>query len=264
MTPSSIEPVKKNMFNQNMYVPTRSWLERIDTSDEMGLHDTLNFKVVKKAYEKIIKQLADENGMTTANVVKSLVESLELMDSKVSTVVFIGESNSGKTVLSKVLRAGYYSYECGIIQSCPGKHPSDFWLQDCTGKSIYVCEELYINTLEICQRFKAIMEGNETLDTNVKYGGNKHLPRRPFVVTMNGRTKYDLAGDYIDEYKALANRCVVFLMRQPIKNYLPDHVLDCLMQCKHYFNICLKMDYFSRVPVIIQEKNEKLQAWLES
>ena len=223
MAPSSIEPVKKNMFNQNMYVPTPSYLERIATNFD-DVKETLQFQVVEKAYQKIIENIANENGTTFVKVVKTIVEVMELLDSKVSTLVFIGESNSGKTVLSKVLRAGYYSYECGIIQSCPGRHPSDFWLQDCTGKSIYVCEELYINTLEICQRFKAIMEGNETLDTNVKYGGNKHLPRRPFIVTMNGRNNYDLAGDFIDEYKALSNRCSVFLMRMHTDGTTEVHV----------------------------------------
>jgi len=132
-------------------------------------------------------------------------------------------------MLSKLLRSVYKPYECRIIQSCPGRHVSDFWLQDCTGKSLYVCEELYINTKEICQRFKAIMEGNETLDTNVKYGGNKALPRRPFLVTMNGTTKYDIAGDFSEEYKALANRCVILLMRTSLKNILPDNVIDCLV-----------------------------------
>jgi len=68
---------------------------------------------------------------------------------KLVLLVLIGESNTGKSVLSKLLRAVYEPYECGIIQSCPGRHVSDFWLQDCTGKSIYICEELYINTKEI-------------------------------------------------------------------------------------------------------------------
>jgi len=148
-------------------------------------------------------------------------------------------------MLSKLLRSVYKPYECRIIQSCPGRHVSDFWLQDCTGKSLYVCEELYINTKEICQRFKAIMEGNETLDTNVKYGGNKALPRRPFLVTMNGTTKYDIAGDFSEEYKALANRCVILLMRTSLKNILPDNVIDCLVNNKTHFLSVIKRKFIA-------------------
>jgi len=177
---------------------------------------------------------------------------MNLNDSKISTLVLIGESNSGKTVLSKLLRSVYEHYECGIIQSCTGRNVSDFWLQDCTGKAVYVCEELFINTKEICQR----------LDTNVKYGSNKALPRRPFVVTMNGKSKYDLAGEFSEEYKALSNCCVLLLMRTSLKNILPDYVIDCIVQFKTYFLKVLRKRYYECNMIEKKMTRNKLADWL--
>jgi len=106
------------------------------------------------------------------------------------------------------------------------------------------------------------MEGNETLDTNVKYGANKALPRRPFIVTMNGRTKYDLAGEFSDEYKALANRCVVLLMRTNLKSILPDVVIDCIIKYKTYFLKVLAKRYSDVNRINTQTTRNKLAEWL--
>ena len=60
------------------------------------------------------------------------------------------------------------------------------------------------------------MEGNEALDTNVKYGGKKKIQRRPFIVTMNGDSMIDVASDFPEEYEAIKNRCNIFLMKTPV------------------------------------------------
>ena len=97
------------------------------------------------------------------------------------------KSNAGKTFLSSILRASFEEHDIGVVQSVH-QRPSDFWLQDCIGKEMYCCEELNLAARDVLQRFKGLMEENEALDTNVKYGGNKKIQRRPFIVTINGDT----------------------------------------------------------------------------
>jgi len=261
MPPGSIEAVKKNIFNQNMFCEPNPLMTRINRN-VFPEPPELEYSIVEKAAMTWLSQIADDNNMTTDEVITSMFNVMNLTDSKISTIVLIGESNSGKTVLSKLLKSVYEHYECGIIQSAIGRNVSDFWLQDCTGKSIYVCEELFINTKEICQRFKAIMEGNETLDTNVKYGSNKALPRRPFIVTMNGTTKYDLAGEFSEEYKALANICVVLLMGTSLKNILPDFVIDCVVKYKTYFLKVLRARFIAISVTEAKKTRNKLADWL--
>ena len=79
MQPSSIESVKKNIFNQNMYTPVPSFLERIDLAGYEDFSDTLEFKVCKKAYDMIIENLAQENGMHEQDVIIKLVEIMEFL-----------------------------------------------------------------------------------------------------------------------------------------------------------------------------------------
>lgn len=258
MPPTGIQSVKKNMYNQNMYVQPKPYFNLIHPTGD----DSLEAKVCKRAYNLWMEDLANSNGITYSDVVLGLGDVLNLDGPKVSTIVLIGESNSGKSLLSRTLRKVWKTYECGIIQSCPGRQPGDFWLQDCPGKSVYVCEELYLNTKEICQRFKGIMEGNETLDTNVKFLGNKALPRRPFVVTMNGSNEYDLAGDFMEEFTALKNRCFMLVMNKTLTTILPQYVIDCIVAKPLVFLEHFKYEYqMCKRPKNV-DKEKKLLDWL--
>ena len=124
------------------------------------------------------------------------------------------------------------------------QRPGDFWLQDCIGKELYCCEELNIASRDVLQRFKALMEGNEALDTNVKYGGNKRIQRRPFIVTMNGSSNIDVAGDFPKEFEAINNRCKIFRMMTPLKDVIPSHIINFI--CKRKKEACkFLIDYFN-------------------
>ena len=80
------------------------------------------------------------------------------------------------------------------------------------------------------------MEGNEALDTNVKYGGNKRIQHRPFVVTMNGSSKMDVAGDFPEEFEAINNRCKIFQMMTPLEDVIPPHIINFI--CKRKKEAC--------------------------
>jgi len=123
MPPPAIESVKKNMYNQNMYIEPEPYLNRTSLKDS----ESLSERVIEKAFDVWMGKLADDNGMSKEECIGNIVNVLMLADSKISTLAFIGESNSGKTLLSKLLRCVYKSYECGIIQSCPRRHVSDLY-----------------------------------------------------------------------------------------------------------------------------------------
>lgn len=81
------------------------------------------------------------------------------------------------------------------------------------------------STKYIIQRFKGVMEGNSSLETNVKYAGNKKLYRRPFVVTMNGDSIRDICIYFPEELEAINVRCHIFYLDTPLKRLAPAEVL---------------------------------------
>ena len=240
MNPASVNVVKKLIYNQNLFrefVPFSKLLNDVTYS-------VRERKVFAKAFHALFYTIAGDSNYASSNeIVAAMFEVLNLSDPKVTTLVLIGASNAGKTFLSSILRAGLPMYDVGIVQSVH-QRPGDFWLQDCIGKEMYCCEELNIASRDVLQRFKALMEGNEALDTNVKYGGNKQIQRRPFIVTMNGTSELDVAGDFPEEYDAIKNRCKIFRMMTPLKDVIPSEIINFI--CKRKEKACKWLiDYFN-------------------
>jgi len=94
MPPSSIESVKKNIFNQNMYCEPEYFMTRILTHKVFPEPPELEYNAIEKAAFKWLGQIADDNNMTTDQVITSMFDVMNLTDSKISTIVLIGESNS--------------------------------------------------------------------------------------------------------------------------------------------------------------------------
>jgi len=68
------------------------------------------------------------------------------------------------------------------------------------------------------------------------------MPRRPFLVTMNGQNRYELAGDFMEEYAALDNRSVVLLMNEPLSYLFPEYVIECIVKSPFIFVSARKDD----------------------
>ena len=230
LKPNEVNNIKRLVLNQNTHLPYLPLIERIP---EITVSDPIMLAVFEKAFTVWFSMIATENNISSESVLKAIVDTLCLTDPKISTLIFIGASNSGKSFLSAILTAAFEDYELGIIQSVSGR-PGDFWLQDCLGKELYVCEELVLSTIDIIQRFKAVMEGNRSLDTNVKYCGNKAIPRRPFIVTMNGDVKEDVCFYFPTEYAAVNNRCHIFNMQTELTRLIPSNILTYIMKHKQF------------------------------
>ena len=186
LKPNEVNSIKLLVLNQNTHLPYLPIIKRLP---ELNVSDNIMSAVFEKAFTSWFNVIAIENNTSSDLVLKAVIDTLSLSDPKISTIIVIGASNEGNSFLSAILTAAFADYELGIIQSVSGR-PGDFWLQDCLSKELYVCEELVV--YHIIQRFKAVMEGNRSLDTNVKYSGNKSIPRRPFIVTMNGDVVKDV------------------------------------------------------------------------
>ena len=236
LKPNEVNNIKRLVLNQNTHLPYLPLVERIL---DVNVSDPIMTAVFEKAFTVWFSTIATENNISSESVLKAIVET----DPKISTLIFIGASNSGKSFLSAILTAAFEDYELGIIQSVSGR-PGDFWLQDCLGKELYVCEELVLSTIDIIQRFKAVMEGNCSLDTNVKYCGNKSIPRRPFIVTMNGDVVEDVCFYFPTEFSAINNRCHIFNMQTELTRLIPSNILTYIMKhkefaCKYLINLYL-------------------------
>ena len=60
---------------------------------------------------------------------------------KIKTLVIYGPFDTGKSLIANLVSNLFEPYEIGAISAPCGQTPSDIWLQDCVGKSIYRIEE---------------------------------------------------------------------------------------------------------------------------
>ena len=158
--------IKKKLFNQNIqHNVFRGWVDRAkDIIDERD-RETVFYKATKKALFKWLDVIAYENGYVNRDkLVYDIISTINLDDKKVSTLVLIGGSNCGKSFFNERLQGVYADHEVGVLKSVEGQNVSNFWMQDLVGKDAYCSEELMINSVQILQRFKGLMEGNRTLD----------------------------------------------------------------------------------------------------
>jgi len=90
MPPGSVESVKKNIFNQNMFLDPVPYLDRIVVRDS----ERLEQKVVEKAANTWLQVIADDNSLSLDELISKIFCIMTLSEAKISTLVFIGESNS--------------------------------------------------------------------------------------------------------------------------------------------------------------------------
>ena len=223
---NSLKALKAIVLNQNTTEKPTLMADTLMTEPEPTEKE---IRVFDRFFHALFTEIANNNNTDIMTFTKNLFHVLDLSDPKVSTIIFIGKANTGKTYLSNILRSYVPEYDLGIVQSVHG-NPSDFWLQDLVGKALYICEELCLSTKDIIQRFKGVMEGNSSLDTNVKYSGNKQLYRRPFIVTMNGECREDVCVYFQEEFDAINARCHIYYMDKSLKDIAPPEVLSFVFE----------------------------------
>lgn len=200
-------------FNQNLLFDKPSYIERIQAFPSLNeLRDKDQATQLEIALiTAFLTTISTANSTTIDQLCYNLVSVCNQDWYKVRTLLSIGSSDTGKSLLANLLTNVFEPYEHGVISPPMSNQLSDFWLQDLVGKSVYRCEELTIEFKGVLQRIKQLMEGNKELDTPIKFGDNKALKPKPLIITMNEDHKGDIVGPYHEEFDAVNNRCIILI-----------------------------------------------------
>ena len=196
-----------------------------DRYDKLIYDDTtIDFKFTLKIFKNVLNVLCADNGITLTDFCTIIAKFLHGFEPKKRSICFIGVSDAGKSLFKRNILCLYERHEIGKL-SQPSHYMSDFWKSDLVNKEIYCFEEFSPSSLNMIQQIKIIAEGSDNNDTNVKFEDNVDLPARPFIITMNGDRPEDIAGDYYDEFDALANRCHIFVFKTKLEDIIPKRYI---------------------------------------
>ena len=265
LNPNLLQTCKRVAFNQNLLFDKDTYLQRIESFP--ALEELRNRDQATQLEIALITAFLTTISNADSTIVQELCFNLVSVVNqdwhKVWTLLCIGSSDTGKSLLANLLTNVFQSYEQGVISPPTSNQLSDFWLQDLVGKSIYGCEELTIEFKGVLQRIKQLMEGNKELDTPIKFGNNKALKPKPLVITMNVDHKGDIVGPYHEEFDAVNNRCVILLMKTNITSYIPKKFLSILANSKVTFHSFLYHYYIKHRNSLSQENNNDIEDFID-
>lgn len=167
---------------------------------------------------EVFESIARENNIRFKKLLPRIFDILCDRRGKENSIMLLGASDSGKTVVADLLCGMLQPHEIGICK-IPGRTSSNqFWKQNLRGKKIYRIEEYYVDDQTIMQEVKTLLEGSENITTEIKYKTALPVPRRPVIVTGNAEHKVQCAGEFSSEADAIYNRAFVLMMKIPLKN----------------------------------------------
>lgn len=124
---------------------------------------------------------------------------------KINCLRLIGPSNSGKTLIARLICNGFI---CSYVNNHNSEN--EFYLSCFLNKCICLCEELLVSQAT-AEDFKSILGGAELLISK-KFHEKQVLTRTPIIITSN----HELFGrghlNPLDE-RALRNRCITYNFR---------------------------------------------------
>ena len=265
LNPNLLQTCKRIGFNQNLQYDKQSYLERIaDFPDLEELkHRDQSTKLEIALITAFLTIVSSSNKFSLEELCYNIVSIINQDWHKVRTLLCIGTSDTGKSMLANLITNVFEPYEHGIIAPPTSNQLSDFWLQDLVGKSVYRCEELTIEFKGVLQRMKQLMEGNKELDTPIKFGDNKSLKPRPLIVTMNGDHPSDIVGPYHEEFDAVQNRCIILLMKTTLSSYIPKKFISILANSKVTFHSFLYYYYKKHKNSLVPEENNDIEDFID-
>lgn len=210
----------------------------------------------------LAKSIADENHITMEMFHTQIWDVLNGTRPKINTLVFIGASDSGKSVICDALSSFWETPDIGHFRPPLTTTGSSFWLQDLLGKQLYRCDELYLERPEIMQTIKQLFEGHANLKTEIKYEGHQNIPRRPVLVSLNGNSSRDICKFQSSEFQAIKNRCYIYVMNNHMKSrinrmsYIDDMIDNAkhfLQNIFHYYGENKKEQYEDRDEITIRD-----------
>ena len=158
--------------------------------------------------------------------------------------MLLGRSNSGKSKLSEMLTSVWTQDERGIFNSPAAKLANSFIMQDLVKKDVATCDELTLENITFVEQIKLLTEGSKAMNTDVKFGGNVILERRPSVFCSNSANMYDLTTFCQNARETLANRMFVLKMNVQMENRFNLKALDYLLDNSQMLMKKMYIDYY--------------------
>lgn len=210
---NQIEQTKKQMYQVVRETRTyKGYRERMSEIDSPDLLNDNDLCVAMSTMIDILGSIADENYKSIDELCDNIFRILCMDLHKRNAIIFIGDSNSGKSFLADILLCCYEQYELGKFALPPSRTPPQFWLETILGAELYRCEELAVQDQENLQHVKKLLEGNPALEATVKFKNPVPIVRRPVFVTMNGENEHSITRGQSSERNVVKNRAFIYKM----------------------------------------------------
>lgn len=222
MPSNQLEHVKKQMYQViRQRMTHKTYAERIQDVENYSFHNN-DFVVALGTFIEIINSIAAENNTIMQDFLTDCFKIINMILPKRNTLVFIGKSNSGKSILCDVLLSVYETYELGFFNLPPSRNTDQFWLEPLIGAAIYRAEEVFVANEDHIVKLKQLFEGNPALVTPIKYKNPIIVPRRPVIVSMNGEGENDLTRGISRERETMKNRSFIYKMNKNLRERYTD------------------------------------------
>lgn len=128
----------------------------------------------------VIRSWASFQHFDINELIESVVEILDRKVNKKNTLLLIGESNAGKTILFTEPLADL----CVFVGRLTGAgQSSEFYYMECVNQRLITVDEILL-TREMAQIFKVLL-GGETMNANTKHTRACIMERTPVIMTSN-------------------------------------------------------------------------------
>ncbi|XP_047142739.1 uncharacterized protein LOC124817009 isoform X1 [Hydra vulgaris] len=219
-----LEIIKKTIFRQ-VYLQQRNidvLTPRIVVSNNKSRLGALMF---------FLSNIALQNQISVNRLKQLLCNFIFNLNHKKRGLILCGPSESGKTFLANLLYSNFKPHEIGYFNCPTGPNPSAFLLQALSNCLAYRCDEMVFEHLGVIQLMKQLLEGSNTLTTDVKYNDAMLIDPHPTLITMNSTSKFDILKWHPSEYQAFENRCTILFLGTPLLNIFNDKELQEINTC---------------------------------
>lgn len=147
---------------------------------------------------RVINNWCSFQGFDVHEVTETVIEILDRRRPKKNTLLLLGETNSGKTILFTEPISALCTF---VGRLTAAGQSSEFYYQDCVNQRLITVDEIML-TREMLQIFKVLL-GGEDMNANTKHTRACQMERTPVIMTTN-HAPWELSpGDKI----TILNRC---------------------------------------------------------
>lgn len=162
---------------------------------------------VKKQAE-YITEIFEVNDIDMEKFKKDVKMIMEQRHNKINTLVLQGGSNTGKSLIAKLIVGGY---NVGTVART--SESNNFIFQNLLGKTVGLMEEPFITKITV-NDFKQLL-GGERMEIGVKHRDREWLDRVPIICTTNDIQLADRCNSV--DCQAINNRCIYYRLSKTIK-----------------------------------------------